>query len=1082
VSNPANPQRVGGYDTSGYAYGVAVSGNYAYVADYNAGLQVIDVSNPANPRRVGGYDTSGYAYGVAVSGNYAYVADYYAGLQVIDVSDPANPRRVGGYYTSGYAEGVALSGNYAYLADGDAGLQVIEVSDPANPRRVGGYYTSGYAEGVAVSGNYAYVADFAAGLQVIDVSDPANPRRVGGYDTIGYAQGVAISGNYAYLAVPDAGLQVIDVSDPANPRWVGGYDTSGFARGVAVSGHYAYVADEKAGLQVIDVSDPANPRRVGGYDTPDRAFGVAVSGYYAYVADYDAGLQVIDVSDPANPRRVGGYETTGYAFGVAVSSHYAYVADWYGGLQVIDVSDPANPRRVGGLDTGRAARGVAVSGNYAYVANAGGSLQVIDVSNPANPHEVGLCATSWYAEGVAASGNYAYVANYDAGLQVIDVSDPANPRRVGGYDTPGQAEGVAVSGNYAYVADGDWGLQILRVGTGLPLPDLTVAGLSVSKATVRPGDRVTVTFTVQNMGNASAPVTPARIRLASGPNVTTTDPLLSQVNVHALGPGESATMSVMVTIPPWTSPGNYYLGVTANATGPVAESNPNNNQRVTPITVEAGQATVIATTATGFVYPLGRAGPYAPNMPGWLAGGPGYGSYRIGYYHLGQDMEANPGEPVYAIAGGEIVWVSTAGWGTGNYGLLVRHRLADGSEFIAVYGHVRPVRPELQYSATGAVSPPLPVRAGDVFATVGPADNVAYRDTHLHLGIRPGGAVPPAPFGMMPLANWPAVNGFVDPMAWITTRTPQDGAGQPPATAPATPRSLTAQVVVASPAKVELGWQAGSADATGFYLERKDGPSGIWTQIATVAGNARQFIDNLVELGRVYYYRIRAWNAVGVSDYSGEASVTMPQANALVPVISGVEPAQPLATGSPQKFTIRGANFAANSTVNLRCFDGTPGGRLYENRLVSDRSDTHITINPNFGSVPCQWSVEVVNPGLAPVSHGFRVVSDPGPSEDVPWDWPGKWSRDQYRWLASPYHSSRLLNGWDEFMSDKSKPVDAIVIHTTMIITNLIPPSESGIVQAYQSATNHFLSNSEGVSAHYVVGPNGELTQNGTIR
>jgi hypothetical protein len=38
-------------------------------------LQVIDVSDPANPQRVGGYDTSGSARGVAVSGNYAYVAD-----------------------------------------------------------------------------------------------------------------------------------------------------------------------------------------------------------------------------------------------------------------------------------------------------------------------------------------------------------------------------------------------------------------------------------------------------------------------------------------------------------------------------------------------------------------------------------------------------------------------------------------------------------------------------------------------------------------------------------------------------------------------------------------------------------------------------------------------------------------------------------------------------------------------------------------------------------------------------------------------------------------------------------------------
>jgi hypothetical protein len=44
-----------------------------------AGLRVIDVSNPSNPREVGFFDTPGYAYGVYVSGNYAYVAD---GMQV----------------------------------------------------------------------------------------------------------------------------------------------------------------------------------------------------------------------------------------------------------------------------------------------------------------------------------------------------------------------------------------------------------------------------------------------------------------------------------------------------------------------------------------------------------------------------------------------------------------------------------------------------------------------------------------------------------------------------------------------------------------------------------------------------------------------------------------------------------------------------------------------------------------------------------------------------------------------------------------------------------------------------------------
>ncbi len=72
----------GSYDTSGSARDVAVSGGYAYVADNDDGLVVVDVNDPTNPVRAGGYDTSGYAHGVAVAGGYAYVANENSGLVV----------------------------------------------------------------------------------------------------------------------------------------------------------------------------------------------------------------------------------------------------------------------------------------------------------------------------------------------------------------------------------------------------------------------------------------------------------------------------------------------------------------------------------------------------------------------------------------------------------------------------------------------------------------------------------------------------------------------------------------------------------------------------------------------------------------------------------------------------------------------------------------------------------------------------------------------------------------------------------------------------------------------------------------
>lgn len=96
VINPSNPIKVGSYPVPSYVMGVAVAGNYAYLAAYEAGLRIIDISNPVNPVEVGNYDASGnYNYEISVLGNYAYIADFGGYFRVIDVSDPAIPSQVG---------------------------------------------------------------------------------------------------------------------------------------------------------------------------------------------------------------------------------------------------------------------------------------------------------------------------------------------------------------------------------------------------------------------------------------------------------------------------------------------------------------------------------------------------------------------------------------------------------------------------------------------------------------------------------------------------------------------------------------------------------------------------------------------------------------------------------------------------------------------------------------------------------------------------------------------------------------------------------------------------------------------------
>jgi len=99
----------------GSTYAVAVQGDYAYIG---AGprLVILDISTPSSPSVVGQTDVLPEVVGgVAVDGDYAYVADGGGGLRIVDISDPASPTEAGYYDTPGYADGVAVVGDFTMV-------------------------------------------------------------------------------------------------------------------------------------------------------------------------------------------------------------------------------------------------------------------------------------------------------------------------------------------------------------------------------------------------------------------------------------------------------------------------------------------------------------------------------------------------------------------------------------------------------------------------------------------------------------------------------------------------------------------------------------------------------------------------------------------------------------------------------------------------------------------------------------------------------------------------------------------------------------------------------------------------------
>lgn len=145
MRDPARPVDAGTVPTGATCISVAfgpVGRNLVAVAEGHAGVSVITVDERGRPRRVAHNglglnpadpphpETGGWAHGVAWAGPYIFVANWKAGLAVLDASDTLHPEVVLRHPTPGTSLGVAAETQpdgaiLVFLADGESGLRVL---------------------------------------------------------------------------------------------------------------------------------------------------------------------------------------------------------------------------------------------------------------------------------------------------------------------------------------------------------------------------------------------------------------------------------------------------------------------------------------------------------------------------------------------------------------------------------------------------------------------------------------------------------------------------------------------------------------------------------------------------------------------------------------------------------------------------------------------------------------------------------------------------------------------------------------------------------------------------------------------
>jgi hypothetical protein len=194
ITNPSAPDSIGAYDTPGFAFDIVVRDTLAYIADMDS-LQIVNIKVPNACVRVSAVAAPNWCHGVAISGNYAYIAcksgfGFDGRVLEIDISDPANPVVVdsinniqGDPLTAFYAGNYiyCIAADYNAKKDGDVGLQV------------------GCKEKATVEG----------GLRVINVAKPDSIYYACGFNTFSDPRDAIAESGYVYIADQDSGLLIL---------------------------------------------------------------------------------------------------------------------------------------------------------------------------------------------------------------------------------------------------------------------------------------------------------------------------------------------------------------------------------------------------------------------------------------------------------------------------------------------------------------------------------------------------------------------------------------------------------------------------------------------------------------------------------------------------------------------------------------------------------------------------------------------------------------------------------------------------------------------------------------------------------
>lgn len=589
ISNSQNPSvlcNVGNLG-GGSIRALEIYGGLAYFAMDNEGFKIINITNPTNPTTIiAQYNTFGHVYDLQVRGKFAYIADYEGGLKIIDLQ---KNELTGTPSISQLGKQLIVRISACELLGNCLSYEDFQLTIDSNlPQAIGNIPDQSIFPGqtldLVISNDvlFSHADQHHLDLRLVVVNplgSTINPwiylgvtPSLVGEVTAGEIQYIVVRTGYAYTALNN-GFQIIDVQNPENPQVLSTYPTPDFCLDIKLQDEFAYVAGASSGLLIFDVSNPSSPFLTNIYNPSGEYLrGLFLepqsSNNLAYLVwcCNPGKLEIINIPNPWFLQSLGQL-TSGIDIlymnptTIQVQDGLAYLGNRYIGTPpqnhtlIVDVSDPANPVAVSAYPLTDFISGIALQGNILYLAGASQGLLILNISNPFTPHLLGSIKLSGSAVAqIFIQGTLAFIADMNRGLVIIDVSEPTRPQLISVTNFPTLLYSYVLR-SLVYNGDfSDHNLQIMDISQRTIIGTPTTTDIGNYQATLTATDELGATATISfkifvegpPLINGTIPNQYAKIGQAYNyfvPQGVFTDPNDNSISFSAAQAGQSTLMS-----------------------------------------------------------------------------------------------------------------------------------------------------------------------------------------------------------------------------------------------------------------------------------------------------------------------------------------------------------------------------------------------------------------------------------------------------------------------------------------------------------------------------------------------------------